>query len=79
MKRWLSPWLLPLVMLGSVLLITLPVAGVIWIVLSVVVVRLINGRLQGPASLDERFMRTIEDVARDVAEALELNYFKKPS
>lgn len=46
MKPWLSPWVLPLLMLGIVLLLTRPIAGVIWCVAGVVLVRLINGRFQ---------------------------------
>ena len=48
MKRWLSPWTLPLAMLGIVVLFTRPVAGAIGIVASVVVVRLLNGRFELP-------------------------------
>lgn len=47
-KRWLSPWVLPLVLLGCVLLITRPIAGAIWIVTSVLLVRLLNGRFELP-------------------------------
>jgi hypothetical protein len=48
MKRWLSPWMLPLAMLGIVVLFTRPVVGAIGIVASVVVVRLLNGRFELP-------------------------------
>jgi hypothetical protein len=49
MKAWLSPWMLPLAMLGIVVLFTRPLAGAIGIVASVVVVRLLNGRFELPA------------------------------
>jgi hypothetical protein len=49
MKRWLSPWVLPLVMLGVVALVTRPVAGAVWILVSVVLVRLLTGRFELPA------------------------------
>jgi hypothetical protein len=60
MKRWLSPWVLPLLMLGVVVLVTRPVAGVIWIVSSVVLVRLLNGRFEPPAD-DEPLRRFFDD------------------
>jgi hypothetical protein len=50
MKPWLSPWMLPLVMLGIVVLFTRPVAGAIGIVASVALVRLLNGRFELPAA-----------------------------
>jgi hypothetical protein len=50
MKRWLSPWVLPLLMLGVVLVLTRPVAGAIWCVASVALVRLLNGRFELPPS-----------------------------
>jgi hypothetical protein len=52
MKPWLSPWTLPLVMLGIVVLFTRPVAGVVVIAASLVVVRLLNGRFEMPAADD---------------------------
>jgi hypothetical protein len=36
-------------MLGVVALVTRPVAGAVWIVVSVVLVRLLNGRFEPPA------------------------------
>ncbi len=52
MKLWLSPWVLPLVMLGTVLVVTRPVAGAIWTAGSVLLVRLLNGRFH-PSASDE--------------------------
>jgi hypothetical protein len=60
MKRWLSPWVLPLLMLGVVLVLTRPVAGAIWCVASVVLVRLLNGRFELPPS-DEPLRRPYDD------------------
>jgi hypothetical protein len=48
MKKWLSPWLLPLVILGSVIIQASPVAGAIWIATSLVLVRRLNGRFELP-------------------------------
>ncbi|MFZ0039852.1 MAG: hypothetical protein WAK93_00970 [Solirubrobacteraceae bacterium] len=78
MKRWLSPWVLPLVMLGCVLLITRPVAGVIWIVASVVLVRLLNGFLELPSE-DELLRRHLDDPRRSFSGASLDRYFKTPS
>ena len=50
-KRWLSPWVLPLVMLGVVVLVTRPLAGAIWLVTSVVLVRVFNGHFELPAEI----------------------------
>jgi hypothetical protein len=60
MKRWLSPWVLPLLMLGVVALVTRPVAGAVWIVVSVVLVRLLNGHFELPAQ-DEPLRRYLDD------------------
>lgn len=60
MKRWLSPWVLPLLMLGVVLVLTRPVAGAIWCVASICLVRLFNGRFEGPPS-DEPLRRPYDD------------------
>jgi hypothetical protein len=60
MKRWLSPWVLPLVMVGVLLVLTSPVAGGIWCVASVVLVRLLNGRFDLPPS-DEPLRRPYDD------------------
>ena len=60
MKPWLSPWMLPLVMLGVVVLFTGPVAGAILIVASVVLVRLLNGRFELPAQ-DEPLRRYFDN------------------
>jgi hypothetical protein len=60
MKRWLSPWVVPLVMLGVVVLLTRPVAGAVWIVVSVVLVRLLNGHFELPAE-DEPLRRYFDD------------------
>ncbi len=52
MKRWLSPRMLPLVMLGIVVLFTNPLAGVIGIAAGLVLVRLLNGRFELPSADD---------------------------
>ncbi len=78
MKRWLSPWLLPLVMLGIVLLITRPVAGAIWMVASVLFVRLLNGRLELPPE-DEPLRRSLDDPRRSYLGAPQERSFKTPS
>ncbi len=62
MKPWLSPWVLPLVMLGAVLVLTRPVAGAIWTVGSVLLVRLLNGHCNPPVS--EELRRPYEDPRR---------------
>ena len=48
MKEWLSPWLVPLLIVGSVFVQASPVAGAIWIATSLVLVRLLNGRFELP-------------------------------
>ena len=60
MKRWLSPWVAPLAMLGAVVALTKPVAGAVWIVVSVVLVRLLNGHFELPAE-DEPLRRYFDD------------------
>jgi hypothetical protein len=47
-------------MLGVVVLLTRPVAGAIWIVASLVLVRLLNGRFERPAE-DEPLRRYFDD------------------
>ena len=77
-KRWLSRWVLPLVLLGGVLLITRPVAGAIWIVASVVFVRLLNGRFELPPE-DEPLRRDLDDPRRSCFGAPHEAHFKTPS
>jgi hypothetical protein len=60
MKGWLSPWILPLVIVGLVLVLATPVAGAIWCVASVFLVRLLNGRFELPPS-DEPLRRPYVD------------------
>jgi hypothetical protein len=60
MKRWLSPWVLPLVMLGVVVLLTRPVAGAVWLVASVVLVRVLNGHFEVPTD-DQPLRRYFDD------------------
>jgi hypothetical protein len=78
MKRWLSPWMLPLVMLGVVVLFTRPVAGAIWLVASVVLVRLLNGRFELPAE-DEPLRRYYDDPKHSYFGAPEQRYSRTPS
>jgi hypothetical protein len=79
MKRWLSPWVLPLVMLGVVLLLTRPVAGTIWIVASVLLVRLLNGRFEPPPEEEEPIRRYFDDLRRSNFGASEERWFRTPS
>jgi hypothetical protein len=78
MKRWLSPWVLPLVMLGVVLVLTRPVAGAIWIVTSVVLVRLINGRFESLLG-DEPLRRLYDDPKHSYLGAFEAPSVRTPS
>ena len=50
MKPWLLRAMLPLAMLGIVVLFTRPVAGAIGIVVSVLLLRLLNGPFELPAT-----------------------------
>lgn len=70
MKRWLSPWVLPLVMLGIVAAISRPIDGAVWIVVSIVLVRLLNGRFELPAE-DEPLRRYHDDPKRSFVGALQ--------
>jgi hypothetical protein len=63
MKKWLSPWLVPLVILGSVFIQASPVAGAIWIATSLVLVRLLNGHFALPPS-DGPLRRPYDDPTR---------------
>jgi hypothetical protein len=79
MKRWLSPWVLPLVMLGVVVLLTRPVAGTIWIAVSVLVVRLLNGRFDPPPEDEESLRRYLDSLKRSYFGARAERYFRTPS
>jgi hypothetical protein len=78
MKRWLSPWVLPLLMLGVVVVLTRPVAGVIWCVASVLLVRLLNGRFEPPPS-DDLLRRPYDDAKSSYLGAFVAPYVKAPS
>ena len=78
MKRWLSPWVLPLVMLGVVVLVTRPVAGVVWLVVSIVLVRVLNGRFERLVN-DEPLRRYFDDPKHSYLGAPEPRYFRTPS
>jgi hypothetical protein len=78
MKRWFSPWVLPLVMLGVVVLVTRPVAGAVWIVASVVLVRVLNGAFELPAP-DEPLRRYLDDPKHSYFGAREPHCPRSPS
>ena len=78
MKRWLSPWVLPLLMLGVVLVLTRPVAGAIWCVASVVLVRLLNGAFELPPS-DEPLRRPYDDQKHSYLGAFVARYVRTPT
>jgi hypothetical protein len=78
MKRWLSPWVLPLVMLGVVLVLTRPISGAIWCVASVVLVRLLNGRFELPPS-EEPLRRPYDDPKQSYLGAFVARYVRTPS
>jgi hypothetical protein len=78
MKRWLSPWVLPLLMLGVVIVVTRPVVGAVWIVVSVVLVRLLNGHFELPAQ-DEPLRRYFDDPKHSYFGAQEPRCFRSPS
>lgn len=78
MKRWFSPWVLPLVMLGVVVLVTRPVAGVVWIAVSVVLVRVLHGQFELPAQ-DEPLRRYFDDPKRSYLGAQEPRCVRSPS
>lgn len=78
MKRWLSPWALPLVMLGVVLVVTRPVAGVIWLVASVVLVRVLNGQFESPVD-DEPLRTYFDDPKHSYLGAPQERYIRTPS
>ena len=78
MKRWLSPWVAPLVMLGVVVLLTRPIAGALWIVVSVVLVRLLNGHFELPAD-DEPLRRYFEDPTHPYFGAQDPGCVRSPS
>ena len=69
--------MLPLVMSGVVVLFTGPVAGAIWIVPSVVLVRLLNGRVELPAQ-DESLRRYFDDPKHSQFGAPEQRYSRTP-
>jgi hypothetical protein len=79
LKRWLSPWVLPLVMLGVVLMITKPVAGAIWIAVSVIVVRLLNGRFDLPSDDGPALGPYVEDLKRLVLGDPKERRYRTPS
>ena len=80
MKRWLSPWVLPPVLLGSVLLVTRPVAGAVWLVTSVVVVRLLNAYVGERTPLvDDPFTHAFEDRDKFYFKPPQERYVRKPS
>jgi hypothetical protein len=78
MKRWLSPWVLPLLMLGVVMVLTRPVVGVIWCVASVFLVRLLNGRFEPPPS-DELLRPPYDDPKTSYLGAFVARYVNTPS
>jgi hypothetical protein len=78
MKRWFSPWVLSLVMLGVVVLVTRPVAGAIWIVASVVLVRVLHGQFELPAQ-DEPLRRYLDDPKHSYFGAQEPRGLRSPS
>jgi hypothetical protein len=78
MKRWLSPWVLPLVMLGVVVLVTRPLAGAIWLVTSVVLVRVFNGHFELPAD-DQPLRRYFDDPKHSYLGAPQQPYVRTPS
>jgi hypothetical protein len=78
MKRWLSPWVLPLLMLGVVLVFTRPVGGAIWCVASVFLVRLLNGRFEAPPG-DEPLRRPYDDPNHSYLRAVVAPYVRTPS
>jgi hypothetical protein len=78
MKRWLSPWVLPLLMLGVVILLTRPLAGAIWCVASVFLVRLLNGRFELPAN-DEPLRRPNDDPRHSYLGAFVAPHVRTPS
>jgi hypothetical protein len=77
-KRWLSPWVLPFVMLGVVVLVSRPVAGVVWLVVSFVLVRVLNGRFERLAN-DEPLRRYFDDPKHSYLGAPEPRYSRTPS
>ncbi|HEX4009718.1 MAG TPA: hypothetical protein VHX62_06905 [Solirubrobacteraceae bacterium] len=78
MKRWLSPWVLPLLMLGVVVVITRPLAGAIWIVASVVLVRVLNGHFE-PLADDQPLRRYLDDPRHSYLGAPQEPYVRTPS
>ena len=77
-KLWLSPWVLPLVMLGVVLVLTRPLAGTIWCIASVVLVRLLNGHFELPPS-EEPLRRPYDDPKHSYLGAFVARHVRSPS
>jgi hypothetical protein len=69
---------LPLVMLGVVVLFTRPVAGVIWLVASVVLVRVLNGHFERGTD-DEPLRRYYDDPKRSYLGAPNQRSVRTPS